>query len=953
MMKKVSIAKSSASVFALAMLVGATYAQDASVATQDNSGEDEETVLYEIEVIGVRGSLLRAQDIKRNSNAIVDAISAEDIGVFPDENVAEALQRIPGVAIDRSRGEGERISIRGLGPEQNLTLLNGQFIASSNQFEDEQPSRSFNFALIASEVISSAEVYKTPEARLDEGGVGGTVILKTRRPLDLADGYLFAGSAEGGYAPLADEVDPRFSLSAGWRSPDDKFGVILSGAYTERSIRGDATGPLSFSRRPVDLDSDGVLDFGTVPITTLDPTRGFGLLPADAPRIQGIETTDENGNPVIQGTQSPDGLFLPDLLANTYFPTVRERAGGSGAIEWQPTESLNFHLTGLYSQLRETGVNNNFLLLPLRTGGAGNVVEPVNNAVIENQTVISGTIPQRFTEGVNFTGLRGNVFTTALDSFDRDSMVDTFAVDLGTTWTPFDQNFEVFANVGYTRANVNADNRFFETVGFGDQTYDLSAGENGQQSVSVDLLDPTGQFFSFVNFINLDQVQDESHAQFDVTYNLDSNFFESIQTGMKARRVSQDRNQTVASFGDVAQNFLDANGIAIWGLNLARLNPMQTPDDYLSGGFDNAINAFMIPDPAAIDELFGVGNGNDSVFAGAEVTSIDEYFDITEDIYAGYVQVNFSSDVGGLNLRGNLGTRITRLERQSEANLITNGVPEPFARKDTQTDILPSFNLAADLNENLVVRFGAARTLARPTFSELSPTIVVIEETLQANSGNPDLDNFVANGYDLSAEYYYGEGNAISAATFYKDILSFTVSGQENELVPLGGDAGNLVNVLVTRPVNGGGGEIYGFELSALHYLDNLPEPFDGFGVGANYTFSESSVSDPTFSGLPGQSKHTVNTSVFYEKDSISTRVSYNYRSDFFLGVSNGQNRFAEGIQQVDFNASYTRGSTTFFIEGLNLTDEQTVENYFAVPQRIGGQGRFGRRFFFGVRYKL
>jgi len=923
-----------------------------SVGTNGNT-DDEQVVLDEVEVTGVRGSLLRAQEVKRNSNAIVDAISAEDIGVFPDENVAEALQRIPGIAIDRSRGEGERVSVRGLGPEQNLTLLNGQFIASSNQFEDEQPSRSFNFALIASEVISSAEVYKTPEARLDEGGVGGTVILRTRRPLSLSEGHLFAGSIEGGYAPLAGEVDPRFSLSAGWKAPNDKFGIILSGAFTERSIRNDATGPLSFSQRPVDLDSDGVLDFGTVPVGTLDPTRGFGVLPADAPTIQGIETTDENGNPVIQGVQSPDGLFLPDLLANTFFPTVRTRAGGSGSIEWQPTESLNFQVTGLYSQLEEEGVNNNFLLLPLRVGAAGNVVEPVNNAVIENGTVISGTIPQRFTEGVNFTGLRGNVFTTALDSFDRDSTVETFAVDLGTTWEPVGKPYSVFTNVGYTRANVESDNRFFETVGFGDQTFDLSVQENGQQSVSVDLLDPFGQFFSFVNFINLDQVQDEFHTQFDVTYNFDNGFFESVETGFKYRRVSQDRNQTVASFGDVAQNFLDANGISIFGLNLSQLNPSQTPDNFLSGGFEDAINAFLIPDPEAIDELFGESNGSDSVFAGAEVDSFDEFFDITENIYAGYAQVNFSGEVSGLNLRGNFGTRITHLDRNSEANLITNGVPDIFVQNVGQTDVLPSLNIAADITDDFVVRFGAARTLSRPTFNELSPTVIVIEETLTANSGNPDLNNFVANGYDLSAEYYYGEGNALSVAVFYKDILSFTVTGQENELLPVGGDPNNLANVLVTRPVNGGGGEIYGIELSALHYLDALPKPLDGLGFSTNYTFSDSSVSDPDFVGLPGQSKHTVNASVFYEKGPISTRLSYNYRSGNFLGVSNGQNIFAGDVQQVDFNAGYTWGPVTFFVEGLNITDEDTPEVFFASPERIGGQGRFGRRFFFGARFKL
>ncbi|NJO13572.1 MAG: TonB-dependent receptor [Gammaproteobacteria bacterium] len=557
--------------------------------------------LEEVVVSGVRESLRKALEVKREANSIVDAISSEDIGVFPDENVAESLQRVSGVALTRERGEGSRISIRGLGPEQNLTLVDGQRIASQQLFEGEQPSRSFNFALLASEVISGAEVYKSPEARIDEGGVGGTVNLKLLRPLELRR-TLATASVEGGYSDLADEYDPRYSLTFGTKWGDDKWGAIISLARTERTIRNDGTGPLSYSQRPIDLNSDGVLDYGTVPVGTPVAAMGPGIM-AGQP-ING-RLANVNGRAVVQGIISPDGVFQPDLLANTFFVSERTRTGGSGSLQFRPSDELQFTLNGLYSELEENGVNNNFILIPQRAFQAA--VTPVNNArITASNTLVAGTIPLR----IQADG--SPVINTALDSFDRDAKIDTAYIDLATEWTPADSAWKLSSHIGYTEANTDSTNRFIETVTFGNQTFDLEVGKNGLQDVDNNLLDPNGQFVGFGSFIDLQQTQEEKHAQIDAEREFDNlGPITSLQFGVKYRDLDQNRRRNNSSLR------LNGDGRSVFSFGISDFGPRPVPGDFLSGGFQDAIKQFLVTTPAAVDKIFGAGFGPGSVFSPA------------------------------------------------------------------------------------------------------------------------------------------------------------------------------------------------------------------------------------------------------------------------------------------------------------------------------------------------
>ena len=939
------------------------------IAAQEESDEKDDD-LEVIEVTGIRASLNRALAIKRDATGIVDAISAEDIGSFPDENIAESLQRISGVTLERQQGEGSRISIRGLGPNLNLTLLNEQQIASSPLFVEEQPSRSFNFALLASEVISSAEVYKSPEAWFDEGGVGGTVILRTLKPLDL-DKPLLSVRVEGGYSELADEFDPRFTVTAGAKSKNGKWGGILSLVDTDRSIRSDFTGPnTAFAPRALDIGSDGILDFGVVPLGTNDPTRGFGEDPNNSVQIQGVDVFDEAGNLIgIGGVQSLDPVFQPNFIISQLEIGERERTGGSGAIQFRPNDRWEFTLNGLYSELTEVSERNTSALLAFveANSGLGVTVTPVNDAVIVNNTLVAGTIPTRITDNANFTGLRGQTITTELSSFTRDSQSDTYAVDLESKYTSSDGKWEVISHLGRTEATTDSNSRTLATITVDSQIqFDLRTGENGfsaaprvtnlgelqnnntQGTGPFNLdpdgqLNPAGQGFSFANFQDVDFVQDQDYFSLDTKYFLEHDIFSSIRFGGKYRRQGQTRNRTLAQPGAGLRD-----GGNPFALGVGSFGGVPTPDDFLSGGFEDGVDAFLVPDPSVIDDLISTGFGDGDVFV--EVPDDIANFTIDEDIFSAFGQINFDIEAG---IRGNIGLRAIRVNRDSQALEIINGVTTPFAQRDSLTEFLPSVNIAFDVTEDFVFRTAASRTLALPTFTDLAPVLLNFNDiTNTGNGGNPDLDPFVTDNFEVSFEYYHGEGNAVSLGLFYKDIGSFVVLGTDVRQV-------NGEDVLVSLPTNGGGGEVSGVEFAVLENFTFLNGFWSNFGVQANYTYSDSetTTTDPVTGidlQLPSLSRHTANASLFYDDGKWSSRLAWTYRTGFFVGIQNNNAIFSNQARRFDYNLNYNiTEKLSVFVEGLNLTDENTNGGFAGTPERITTQGRFGRRYFAGVNYRF
>ncbi|HEY6123678.1 MAG TPA: TonB-dependent receptor, partial [Steroidobacteraceae bacterium] len=367
---------------ALAKHAAPAYAQEAAT----TSGEEIETVV----VSGIRASLGKSLEVKRESQAVVDVLTSEDVGKFPDKNVAEALQRVSGVSISREFGEGERVSIRGTAPNLNRTLLNGHAIATADWFVLDQLSatRSFNYLMLPTEVIGSTEVYKGSQADIEEGGIGGTVNIKTRNPLDLPSG-LFTASLTGSYSDLADSTDPQIGALWSYKNDASTFGVLLSGIYQERNIRRDGIEFLGYSDRVI---------------------------------------ADQGGATAA----------VPDLLGSALFEQDRVRTGFNFGLQFRPSDAIDINVTGLYSKLDADNFNHNYMAWFSNMFGAGE--QPTNTTVNAGGTLVGGTF-------ANSASGWGVVY----DAILRDAETETQGLDFDATFRSSD-TLTWHTKVGYTEA---------------------------------------------------------------------------------------------------------------------------------------------------------------------------------------------------------------------------------------------------------------------------------------------------------------------------------------------------------------------------------------------------------------------------------------------------------------------------------------------------------------------
>ncbi|MFV3129500.1 TonB-dependent receptor [Niveispirillum sp. KHB5.9] len=356
---KKMLMRGTASAIAMMAIAATAHAQGAPAAGS-SGGEIEEIV-----VTGIRASLVQSLNTKRNADAIVDAISAEDIGKFPDKNVAESLSHLPGVQVDRDFGEGERVAIRGTDPALNRTLLNGQTVASTDWFILDAPGRTFNYAMLAPEVVGQLEVYKSPEARIDEGSIGGTVILHTRRPLDL-DPLTLNASLEYAYNDRSEKGSPNASGLFSWSNDSSTFGVLASVTHQEQDIRRDGFESLGY------------------PTVTL-PGGGTAI--------------------------------MPNVINSALFEQKRERTGGTLAIQAKPSDNLEINATGLYVKGTYDNLNqsryyfNNFRGTP-------------NNAVVKDGVVVSGSYTNAGTPTAGLMLLDAIARESTIETYATDLKVD-------------------------------------------------------------------------------------------------------------------------------------------------------------------------------------------------------------------------------------------------------------------------------------------------------------------------------------------------------------------------------------------------------------------------------------------------------------------------------------------------------------------------------------------------
>ena len=887
----------STSALALAFLTTPAAAQEAAVDPQGTTTEAVPESDDDIIVTGIRQSLRASIQAKRDSGVISDVITAEDIGKFPDRNVAEALQRVPGIVINREFGEGERVSLRGTAPNLTKTLVNGHAIATADWFVLEQlaATRSFNYLTLPSEIVGQLEVYKSPQADVEEGGIGGTINVNTRNPLDLAP-LTVSASAQMVFSELRDSWDPQASGLVSIRNDASTVGLVLGGVYQKRDIR-----------------RDGVEVLGYQPVTV-------------------------NG----QTAQ------VPSLIGSALFQQERERWGVNAGLQMR-SDALEVNVTGLYSRFGADNFNQNFLAWGSNALGGGGTL---TNATVRNGTVVSGRID-------SIAGGRAVVY----DAIDRSAFSEVWSQDVDLKWTPSDSG-TLHLKVGYTEAHGDTTSQpFYEGGAPGGFTFDLTGRSPQVSFIGIDPTDPSDLAFDFGSLHQITNTDREFYAYADYEHKFEGGLLQSIKFGGKYTDHDRETVFLATTYGGFFLPLL-ANGCGGPCDSTDFAGPI-TPGNFLDNVAEaGTLDRFWQVDRSKLQRIY---NGLPASVR-ARIPNPPENFSINEKTYGGYGMVKF----GGEAWRGNAGLRVIRTDQLSTGNLI--GVPAatpgavtdnafgvylPVSTKRGYTDWLPSANVSVDLARSLVLRLAAGRTVARPDYTDIVPRISLNPGSLTAAGGNPLVDPYRANQADASLEWYPDRDTIFAAAVYYKDVESYISDTITQERFPVQTATPNtsrctLVNATdnlydclfdVNRRSNGPGGRNFGFEVQASRAL------FAGFGGTVNYTYSDAKIEGG--GQVPGNSKHAVNVSGYFENSLLSARLSYNYRSAFFITVDRAAPLNQEATESLDASASINiTKNIALTADAINLTNEKIVQ-FSGTSDRPRAIYDNGRQFYMGARFRF
>jgi len=873
-----------ASSTALSAIVLGGYAWITPAAAQEVTADvgDENTIV----VTGFRESLRNSMQVKRNAAQVSDSITAEDVGKFPDENVAESLSRITGVQVDRGEfGEASAISIRGLGPAFSRTFVNGRTVMATDA------ERSIDFRDLPSEFIARLDVFKSPVASQIEGGIGGVVEMRTARPFD-KPGFNLSGSIQGSYSDLSESYDPRASAQISSTFADNTLGVLLSVQYQDRLIRQDTFDTPTWNCVASDL------------VTDCDPAAPLS-----------------------------EKYFRPRFPRQFFQLRNSQRLGFAGAVQWRPTPELDVTFDALLtsrSDFQREHILINGIHAPVAT------IVPNSTIISENNSVLK----------LSVTGAELRTTNRTIND-DNDTMV------LGLS-TDYDLGAWKFSgDIAYSQGKSDGLNRQAQVQRRVSATYDYTAGTGYPEFVidgfSENPFPTTGWSVNSLRNTISEQLQEEWNFRLDVSREFESGLIRRISAGGRytSGKTTNDTfgplisprprpllESLFADPADALTTFEEESGINNFGKDLSK----------------SIIPNWVLTD---IEPLFALYFPNDP-------RDTPEYlatWAISERTYAGYVQFDFESHIGSLPLTGNGGVRVVNTEQTSSG---FTGAGDPLSYERDYLDVLPSFNLRLDIvPDRLLVRLAGASVMVRPSFLDLAPRLSVNTTTQSGTSGNPDLDPFRAKQLDLSLEYYFGTDDYANLALFYKDVETFVQTETAFITVPEAG-VGSDVVFAISRPGNGQGAIVKGFEVGYQHTFDGLPWPLDNLGMIANYTFTQDDASiTNSITGIPvgleGLSKHSFNLVGFYEDERFSARISYNWRDQFLQMTSGGGGTpiFADAFGQLDASASLdVTDYLTLTFEAKNLLEE-TFRTFEVLEERPFEYNVFGRRFFLGARLKL
>ncbi|GGI93179.1 TonB-dependent receptor [Shewanella hanedai] len=892
--------KSAVSLACLSVLTSASGLVNAADEQQTKQTKKEEMEI--IEVKGIKSSLKKALNDKRFANQVADMISAEDIGKLPDENIADALQRVTGVTIGRNSGEGTTISVRGVAPGLSNVTINGQSQASASG-----EGREFSFDSIASEHVSALQVIKSPTADMEEGGIGATVNVVTRRALDFKDDRTKL-TAFADYSELTQKTEPRLSALLSRQNEDKTFGFLLSANHSVRTLQEDAL-------------------------------RGWGWR-------QNIVNEDDGA---VEGAEVGDEYSYLNRLRYQTGTKERTRTGGTLSLQWQPTDTFELYLDTLYSQLTQVR-DESYLETRFPIAGNKKKKKPVilkgsDSAVVnENGTLIVSQI-----DGAQ-------VFNSA---WYNEETTKTLTTTFGGSYV-LNDNWELASEVGYSHIERHTDDNI-RSFAEADHKFDLDYRLDGRFPVIDYYKDaknvPISDTSELVNPGNSDiytskpanlRVQlfnienTKATVKFDVTGTLDGDFFTDVKFGTMFKHQNKSRTKDEAFIKKFENHGLNEfKGKTITGL-------YEGSDSEVSSVSYNQTDLFKLRDTAQAEGI------------PLTLEPVPEFnYDVTEKTQAAYVRVDYNTEVfGDMSLRGNIGARYVHTDVESIGlSEELDGTDVERTIENDYSDVLPSFNVSLGLTDDLLLRGAVAKVMSRPALSDLSAHKSISENgdgEITIRQGNPDLDPYRATSYDLSLEWYFDEASVLSLAGFYKDVDSFIFDLRHDSTLE------DNIDVATIEPTNGAGAKVKGYEIAFQHIFEYLPGFLNGFGLNLNYTYQDS---DADFNregvsnsfGMPGLSKDSYNAVVFYEKYDFSTRLAYNYRSQYLIEPSGRQENviFGDDYGQLDFSASYdiTKQLTVSF-NAINLTESEQRQ-FAGFEERLYENYIYGRRYHLGFSYSF
>lgn len=860
-----------ASIVASLCLSMSAYAQDSTQgqSTTENAASNKKDVksLSTVTVTGIRGSVEKALDIKRDANANIEVVTAEDVGKLPAHNVADTLQRLPGVNISSSSAdeggfdEADRVSLRGTSPSLTQTLIDGHSVGTADWFVLSQGStmgRSVSYTLLPSELVSRVEVHKSSEARLQDGGTTGNVNIITRKPLDFEKQFTTNLSVGGVYSSLPDTTDPQLSGLFNYKNADSTFGVMVQLFKQKRHLRREAQ----------------------------EIPGGFATIAPDSDLAK--------SHPDLAGVQ------VPGLLGSTLFEQTRDRKGGLIEVQFKPTNDLTLGASGFRSDMDADNYNRNFMLWG---GSFGTTQAPDPGYKVENGVLTHAT----------YAGVPGTNYVV-YDMIYREASSKTSYYTLDADWQASDSLTAKF-QAGTTKGVGETPRQFIAEVtganGGGASWTTHGNGAPVDWNVGGDI--SPGGVTSFGTWGNQEvkAIDKENWGTADFTQYFNTGVLNSFNYGFRyAKHNREAQSPEGASPGDIWPA-LQNGATASYPSDFANGIGGTFPRDlwYFTPG---ALKSAILANSTWLSNNDGpTGRHN----YGAE-------YAVEEKNFAAYFQANFEGD----NWSGNVGLRYVNINQDIDtyfADTVNPDVSSLFGAWDRRHyenkfhRVLPSANLKFNMAENLVFRFAASQTQTLPDYSALGASSWGSDLNKTGGGGNPNLKPVLSTNFDAGIEWYFMPRGLVSATAYSMNMKDYVAYGTETQML-----FSELTHQLeaynIAMPINADA-KVTGVELAYDQPIGKY------FGVNANYTYADGSTDHTWADGshnLLGTSKNTYNVGAYFENDTFGARVSYTHRSSFLIGLSGANPYYQDKFGTLSASLSYKATDwLSFSLDALNLNN--------------------------------